>query len=109
MVKCAKCGHNHHESYHLKDKLIDKGFPTHPKNAYRNAHEQADKAEKKKYGAKQYDALKKVDAKLNKHELAGKNTKSGKIEISKKVPKPLRSEISFHERTEHKLLRGKKK
>jgi hypothetical protein len=108
MVKCSKCGHNHHASYHLKDKLTDKGFPTHSKK-YASAHEQADKAEKKKFPRKDYVAMQKVDAKLPKGQLAGKNLKNGKIEVSRKVPAKLRREVQYHEKVESKQLLRKKR
>lgn len=84
-------------------KLNDKGFPTHNKK-YREAHAEADNAEKKKY-PKVYKAMKKVDKKLGKHELSGKNLKSGKILISKKVPKKDRKDVILHEKTENKAIK----
>jgi hypothetical protein len=93
--------------YHVANELNDKGFPEHPKKAYEKSHKKADAAEKKKY-PKGYEELKKIDRKLGKNELIGKNTKSGKIEVSKKAPRNLRPEIAMHERTENKLLRKKR-
>lgn len=110
-MTCSKCGNQHATSdhYKIRDKLSDKGFPTHPKNAYRKAHNKTDILEKEKY-PKGYEKLKKLErgSNIGKHELLGKNTKDGKIEVSKKVPAPLRKEVSFHEKTENKKLRGKK-
>ena len=109
-MKCKKCGKQHANSkcaYILLDKIKDKGFPTHSKS-YPAAHERADTKEKAKYGARDYNKLKRIDNKLAKHELAGKNTKSGKIEVSKKVIPSLRKEVAFHEKIENKLLRKKK-
>jgi hypothetical protein len=96
----------YHDRYELRPRLKDKGFPT-SSSRYKSAHEQADKAEKSAY-PKGYQQLKKIDAKLPKHELAGKNTRSGKIEVSSKVPSKLRPEVAFHEKTENKILRRKK-
>jgi hypothetical protein len=106
--KCEHCNSPHHpSSYHTEKYINDKGFPSHPHDKYEKAHIKADKAEKKKY-PKGYEELKKLDNTLSKHELAGKNTKSGKIEVSKKVPSPLREEVRFHEKVENKILRKKK-
>lgn len=86
----------------LVKKLNDKGYPTHSKN-YREAHEEADEAEKKKY-PKGYSKLKKMEKGLNKHELMGKNEKSGKVEVEKKFKK-YSKEIAYHEDKEHKALK----
>lgn len=85
----------------LVKKLTDKGYPYHAKN-YREAHEEADVAEKKKF-PKGYKVLKKDEKKLGKTELMGTNKKSGKIEVEKKFKKE-KKEIGFHEETEHKNL-----
>ncbi len=84
------------------NKLSDHGYPYHNKN-YKTAHEEASKAEKKKY-PKGYEVLKKEELNLGKHELMGKNTKSGKIEVEKKF-KSHGKEIEYHERQEHKNLK----
>jgi len=89
--------------YKVVKDLKAKGWPTATRR-YKEAHEMADKAEKKKYG-KSYEYMKKVDSSLKKGELAGKNTKTGKIEVSKKVPKKYRSEVAMHERVEYKDLK----
>src|SRR5271165_4429959 len=113
---CPHCGLSHPASYHtekyadsytVKDKLSDSGYPTHDKD-YPTAHEAASKAEKKKF-PKGYKKLKKLDESLPKHELAGKNLKSGKLEVSKRVPPNRRSEVAYHERVESKKLRENKK
>jgi len=83
-------------------KLSDHGYPKDSKN-YRTAHSEADNAEKRAH-PKAYQDMKRIDRSLGKHELAGKNTKSGKIEISKKVPVRDRADVALHERTEHKAL-----
>jgi hypothetical protein len=88
--------------YILVKTLRAKGWPTANKS-YQEAHEIADRKEKKKYG-KSYEYMKKVDSKLKKGQLAGKNTKTGKIEVSEKVPKKYRSEVALHERTEYNAL-----
>ena len=91
--------------YKVVKKLKEKGFPTSSKH-YPEAHEEADKKEKKKFG-KGYKSMKKVDDKLDKGELAGKNFKSGKLEVSSKVPKKYRKEVAYHEEVENKILRKK--
>ena len=105
-MKCPTCGKSHGKGTpHIISKLTDKGFPTHSKK-YPSAHEQADKAEKKKF-PKGYSKLEKLDKQVGRHELVGKNTKTGKIEVSSKVPKSLRKEVAFHEKVENKILRKK--
>lgn len=117
--KCKECGittknyeshyahQQQHDKYKLANKLMDKGYPEHTKE-YKYAHEKAVKAEKRKYGKTQFKKMSKVDSKLSKHELAGKNLKSGKIEVSKKVPKKFRGEVAYHEKVESKILRKNK-
>lgn len=86
----------------LVKKLTDKGYPLADKH-YVEAHEEADKKEKRKF-PKGYQKLKKAEKKLGKHELMGKNTKSGKIEVERKFKKNAK-EIAYHERQEHKNLK----
>lgn len=107
--KCKQCGKEHGPDHpHILSKLTDRGFPTHSKR-YDYAHKEANKAEKKKY-PKGYEDLKQLDRGLSdKHELIGKNTKAGKIEVSKKVPKKYRDEVAYHEKVENKILRKKGK
>jgi hypothetical protein len=91
----------------LKQKLSDHGYPTSSRN-YPTAHEEADKLEKRKFPAG-YKVLKKAVRGLAKHELMGKNTRAGKIEVESKF-KHNAKEIAYHERMEHKnLLRLAKK
>ena len=107
-MKCPTCGKQHDSDHpHIMAKLSEKGFPTKVKG-YASAHAAADRAEKKKF-PKGYQALKKMDITAGKkHELIGKNTKSGKIEVSEKVPKKLRAEVAYHEKTVNKILRKRK-
>lgn len=105
-MKCSKCNKNHPVSYHLKKKIVRAGFPTDSKE-YKKAHQFADKMEKKKY-PKGYEKMKRIDAKLNSHELSGKSNKSGKITVSYKVPKKLRSEVAYHENVENEKLTKRK-
>lgn len=107
-MTCNKCGKDHKSKDHAKlvSSLSDKGFPKND-SRYPSAHEKADKAEKKRFGAKSYNELKKIDEKLQPHELAGKNLKSGKIEVSKKIPSKYRKEIAYHEKIENRNLRKK--
>jgi hypothetical protein len=109
-MKCKLCGKSHSKDnphYEVVDKLSDKGFPTHDKK-YKIAHNAANRAEIKKYGRKAFSDVGIVDRHLGHHELAGKNTKTGKIEVSKKVPKKMREEVAYHEEVENKILRKKK-
>jgi hypothetical protein len=85
----------------FKQKLSDHGYPTHNKH-YATAHEEADKAEKKRF-PHGYLRLKKQVRELHPHELMGKNTKDGKIQVEDRFKRQGR-EIAFHERTEHKNL-----
>ncbi|MDE2024874.1 MAG: hypothetical protein KGJ07_00095 [Patescibacteria group bacterium] len=99
------------KKYVVKPRLTDKGFPTHSK-FYNSAHEEASKAEKAKFPTG-YNHLKDMDRRVSKHELLGKNLKSGKIEVSQKVPPKYRREVAFHEQVENKAIkrmqRNKKK
>lgn len=107
---CKKCGEKHGTNQHhycVVHSLDDSGFPTHSKN-YPRAHRLANKAEKKAFGSKAFKEMEKIDAKLKKGELSGKNTKSGKLFVSSKVPKKFREEVAFHEMVENKSLRRKK-
>lgn len=110
-VKCKICGVTHEKSTHPHYKLVaelsDTGFPTHSKR-YPKAHERASKAERQAYGKKQFEELGNVDRGMKKHQLAGKNLKSGKLEVSKQIPSKMRPEVAYHESVESKILRGKK-
>jgi hypothetical protein len=83
-------------------KLSDRGYPYHSKY-YKTAHSEADKSEKNKF-PRGYKKLKKMEKKLDKHELMGTNKKSGKIEVEKKFKK-YSKEIGYHEAQEHKNLK----
>jgi hypothetical protein len=109
-MKCKLCGKSHEKGtphWQTISKLTDKGFPLNTRG-YKEAHREANKAEKKKFGKKAFNEMKKVDSKLHSHELAGKNSKTGKIEVSKKVPSKYRKEVAYHEEVENKILRKKK-
>ncbi len=108
-MKC-NCGKSHdkdHPHFKRTKKLTDSGFPTHS-SGYPNAHREANKAEKKKFGKKAFNALEHYVKGAKNHELIGKNTKSGKIEVEKKIPRRFKDEIAFHEKVENKILRKKK-
>lgn len=90
--------------YKVIKELKSKGWPTANKK-YHEAHEIANKVEKKDYGSKAFKYMEKVDDRLKRGELAGKNTKTGKIEVSQKVPKKYRPEVAKHESTEYKALK----
>ena len=94
-------------AYKVKKALPkSKGFPV-KKKGFSEANAEADVAEKKKY-PKGYAKLKKIDKRLPKGEILGHIAKTGKISVSKKVPKKLREEVVFHEKMEGKKLRKKK-
>jgi len=109
-MKCKICGKSHekssHEHYNLVSDLRDNGYPVH-EGKYNSAHRKANAAEKAVFGEAKFRAMNKVDAGLKKHELAGKNLKTGKIEVSKKVPPKFREEVALHEAVESKQLRKK--
>jgi len=109
-MHCKKCGKVHskdHPHFKVVSHLSDKGFPTKLKE-YHYAHEKANKAEEKKFGKKSFNELEKFVRGANKDELIGKNSKTGKIEVEKKVPKKLRKEVAYHEKVENKILREKR-
>jgi hypothetical protein len=90
----------------MVNKIKETGFPTSSKN-YLSAHEQANKAEKKKF-PKGYEVLKKEVRKVaKKHDPLATNTKTGEIKVEKKYKK-YKNELTFHEKTENKILRKKK-
>jgi ribosomal protein L37E len=109
-TSCQQCGSsNHNDSYHVTKGLIsDKGFPRNQKG-YKTAHEEATKKEKKKYPRKDYEKLKHLDERIPDDKLVGKNDRRGNIRVSNKVPPKLRAEVAYHEKTENKKLREKKK
>lgn len=83
-------------------KAKEKEFPLSSKK-YPSAHREANKEEKAKYpsGFKQ---LTKLEHHLGKEELLGHSTKSGTIQVSKKVPKKYRKEVAYHEKVENDRL-----
>ena len=91
--------------YKVVGKIKKKGYPTASAH-YKTAHERADKLEKKKY-PKGYAIMKRVDDRLKKNELAGSHTRSGKIEVSRKVPLRERREVAYHEFKEWQKDHGK--
>ena len=106
-MTCPDCGKNHPRSYHLEKKIARKGFPTASK-FYESSHKAADVQEKKDH-PKGYEKMKKVDSALPEDELAGKNTRSGRIDVSRKVPRPLRAEVAEHEAVENAHIRNRYK
>lgn len=88
--------------FKVVDHIVQGGFPTSSPH-YQSAHRQADKAEKAAY-PRGYQAMKHIDMGLPKGELAGKNTRSGKIEVSSRVPPRYRAEVALHEKVESKAL-----
>lgn len=98
----------------LVNKISNKGYPVHDKK-YQSSHRYADKVEKKA-DPKAYKEINKMDRKLKPNELAGKHTKSGKIEINRKYTKNhdgisgkrIERNLALHERVEDKKQRIKK-
>lgn len=90
--------------YSVKKELRarDKEFPLNSKK-YPAAHRAANKAEKAKY-PEGFKKLTRLEHKLGKDELLGHSYKSGKIEVSAKVPKKNREEVALHEKVENKIL-----
>jgi hypothetical protein len=84
-------------------KLTDNSPSPTKSKYYKIAHSEADNAEKRKF-PEIFNKLKKIDKKLEKHELIGKNFKSGKIEIESKLPKKYRKDVALHEKTERKAI-----
>lgn len=95
------------KSYTVVKNIKRKGFPTESK-FYKEAHAEANIAEKEKFPTG-YSKLKKLDNSLSEDELIGKNTSSGKIFVSKKVPKKYRAEVAFHEKFESSAIKRMKK
>jgi len=93
-------------TYKLVKKIKRKGWPTASKK-WKKSHTAANKATLKAMGSKVAKRVNKI--KVPKNELLGSHTKSGKILISKRVPKTLRGAIAYHERVEHRLMTKKKK
>ena len=94
--------------YKLVKRIKSKGWPV-SSHKYRKAHKEADKRERKRFGKRRFKEVEAIAKKIPKGELAGKHTKTGKVIISKRVPEKYRSQIAYHERTEHRLMtkRGK--
>ncbi len=107
-MKCKTCGKAHGKNncqYTSTTRLRDDSvFPTHEKG-YLSAHERSNKAEESKFGKKQFNKLEKYVRGASKHELIGKNTRSGKIEVEDKIPSQYRPEVAFHEEYENNILR----
>ena len=83
MKKCPQCHKEHngsHPHFKIESKLTDSGFPKHS-SGYQQAHRKANQAEEKKFGKESFKKLEKIDREVGKHELIGKNLKSGKIEV----------------------------
>lgn len=73
---------------------------------WEKSHQSANKAVLKRFGSKVAKKVNKI--KVPRSELLGSHTKSGKISISKRVPKKLRPAIELHERIEHRLMKKRK-
>ena len=84
-------------------KADTKKFPLNSKE-YPTAHKEANKAEKSEY-PKGFKKLEKIERHLSHDELLGHSTKSGKIQISEKVPKENRAEVALHEKVENKKIK----
>lgn len=86
------------KSFKVVKKISRKGYPENTKK-YPEAHSEASAQEKKKF-PKGYQKLKKLDKKIPQGEMIGGHTRSGKVTISKKVPKAQRKEVVYHEHKE---------
>jgi hypothetical protein len=84
----------------IVSKIKRKGYPENTKD-YPEAHSEASNQEKKKFPVG-YKKLKMLDKKIPQGEMIGGHTKSGKVTVSKKVPKGERREVAYHERIELK-------
>lgn len=99
-------------AYTLVKRIKRSGWPVFTKSGkvskkWEKAHPAANKAVLKAMGSKVAKAVNKI--KVPKTELLGSHTKSGKIIISKRVPKKLRGAIVYHEKVEHRLMTKKKR
>ena len=95
--------------YELKDVIKIKGFPVYTKSGrvskkYLKAHRKANKIALDKYGSDTANAITTLIRTIPKDEWLGCHNKRGKIFISKKVPKRLRSAVRLHEEVEHKHM-----
>ena len=91
-------------AYAIKQKIRakPKSYPLSLKK-YSKVNSEADVEEKRKH-PKGYKKLKRLSKSLDKDEELGHISKSGKVTVSKKVPRRLRKEVEEHDRTEKRLL-----
>lgn len=87
-------------------RITDKGYPVHDKK-YPSAHRFANAAEKRA-NKRMFDAEKKAERKLGKHELMATHDKHGNIKIEKKFVK-FKPNLIIHEKTEYKKDKGRRK
>ena len=97
------------KSYILKPRIKSSGYPVHTPSGkvsskWKKAHPAANRAALKRFGSKTAKKVATLVKKTPQDELLGSHTKSGKILISKRVPKKLRHAIVFHEKVEHRLM-----
>ncbi len=105
MTICKFCGKGHRTIHH---KMLSEKGSTDKMKGYPAAHEKANKAEKKKFGTRAFNSLKKLDEEAGReHKLIGKNTPKGKISVAKAVPKNRRKEVAYHEKVENDILERK--
>ena len=91
-------------SYKIVPKIKRKGWPTSSKK-WKKAHSEANKYERKRFGKRAFKAVQKIVESMPQDELLGTHTKTGKIRISKRVPKKYRPQIAAHERFEHRIMK----
>ena len=111
MPKCPECGKFHAASHaHFKavKRIRDDKHITGRKD-YETSHEAADKAEKAQFGTAGYDGLKKAVRRLRPNELLGSVTRSGTVEVEKKLTPAQRKEVAYHEKIEQEHLHKKKR
>jgi hypothetical protein len=90
-----------------KIKANNKTFPL-SSNRYKTAHLAANEEEKKRY-PEGFKKLTRLEHAIKKNELIGHSNKSGKIEVSQKVPPKYRDEVAFHEKIERENILKKPK
>ena len=88
--------------------IYDGHFPR-TSRKYPRSHRRSSGLEKRRFGAKAFKNLTRIiQRKIPKGQLAGTNTKRGKLEVNKRIPPKFRPEVGFHEGVESKLMHGMK-
>lgn len=90
-------------TFRIKTSIKNKGWPT-DSSRYRTAHSSANRAEKKEFGKRAFNAVQKIANRLPPDELMGTHTRSGRISVSKSVPGKYRCQVAYHEQIEHRTM-----